>query len=204
MYRANVPVNMFGNMEKATCGRTRCGKKNGQARRSFDLVPKMLGLWETESGTRTDEPLQTGEGGHDGKMLKRIQVLEDGRIPAKEARNWKIEGQKRRITRKEYRKLWNEFETGHPTRDLFIDDYHLQMRSSNVEVESGGTLCGGSLIIPVGVAVPTAAHPRVDVRLSTGCLRGGGKKHDQRGSVHATLTSTKQSSRWPLGDRTHR
>ena len=25
-----------------------------------------------------------------GKMLKRIQVLEEGRIPAKEARNWAI------------------------------------------------------------------------------------------------------------------
>ena len=29
-----------------------------------------------------------------GNMLKRIQVLEDGRVPAKEARNWKIEGHK--------------------------------------------------------------------------------------------------------------
>ena len=33
-----------------------------------------------------------------GKMLKRIQVLDEGRIPAKEARRWKIEGQRRRIT----------------------------------------------------------------------------------------------------------
>ena len=47
-----------------------------------------------------------------GKMLKRIQVLEDGRIPAKEVRNWKIEGQKRRITWKEYRILSNDFEMG--------------------------------------------------------------------------------------------
>ena len=27
-----------------------------------------------------------------GNMLKRIQVFEDGRVPADEARNWKIEG----------------------------------------------------------------------------------------------------------------
>ena len=40
-----------------------------------------------------------------GKMLIRIQVLEGGRIPAREARNWKIEGQKTRITREEYRRL---------------------------------------------------------------------------------------------------
>ena len=45
-------------------------------------------------------------------MLKRIQILEDGRVLAREARNWKIEGQKRRITRKERRGLWNEFDTG--------------------------------------------------------------------------------------------
>ena len=29
-----------------------------------------------------------------GKMLKRIQVLQDGRVPAKEASTWRIEGQK--------------------------------------------------------------------------------------------------------------
>ena len=41
-----------------------------------------------------------------GNMLKRIlQVLEDGRVPAKEARNWRNEGQKRRITRREYQRL---------------------------------------------------------------------------------------------------
>ena len=45
-------------------------------------------------------------------MSNRIQVHEDGRIPAKEARNSKIEGPKRRITRKEHRMLWIEFETG--------------------------------------------------------------------------------------------
>ena len=43
-------------------------------------------------------------------MLKRIQVLEDGRVPAKEAKNWRIEGQKRRLTRKEYQRLLNNFE----------------------------------------------------------------------------------------------
>ena len=45
-----------------------------------------------------------------GKMLKRVHILEDGRVPAKEAKDWKIEGQKRRITRKEYRKLRNKSE----------------------------------------------------------------------------------------------
>ena len=36
------------------------------------------------------------------KMLEGIRILEDGRVPAKEAQNWKIEGKKRRITWKEF------------------------------------------------------------------------------------------------------
>ena len=40
-----------------------------------------------------------------GKMLKRIQVVEDGGVLAKEARSCRIEGQKRRNTRKECQRL---------------------------------------------------------------------------------------------------
>ena len=114
MYRAEILGNFVGKIEKAKYGRTRCGKENGQAWRSFDLVQKMLWLRTTENGTKTDELLQTGEGGttEHGKLLKLILSVEAGRIPAKEARNWKIEGQKGRMTRKEYRRLWNQFETG--------------------------------------------------------------------------------------------
>ena len=43
-------------------------------------------------------------------MMKRIQILEEGRVPAKEAKNWRIEGEKRRITRKEFQRLLNNFE----------------------------------------------------------------------------------------------
>ena len=52
------------------------------------------------------KPEQVGTKEH-SKMLKRIRVFEDGRIAAKEARNWKIEGQNSWVTRKEYRRLWN-------------------------------------------------------------------------------------------------
>ena len=44
------------------------------------------------------------------EKLQRIQVLVDSRILSREEKNWKIEEQKRKITRKEYRRLWNEFE----------------------------------------------------------------------------------------------
>ena len=40
-----------------------------------------------------------------GKMLKRIQTLEEGRVPAK--KNWRTEREKKRITRKEYKKRLN-------------------------------------------------------------------------------------------------
>ena len=44
------------------------------------------------------KPESMGTQGYN-KMLKRIQVLEGGRDPAKEARNWIIEGLKRRINK---------------------------------------------------------------------------------------------------------
>ena len=34
---------------------------------------------------------------------------EEGRVPAKEAKNWRIEGEKKRITRKEYKRLLKVF-----------------------------------------------------------------------------------------------
>ena len=45
-----------------------------------------------------------------GKLLKIIQTLEEGRVPAKEVKNWRIEGGKTRITRKDYQRLLNNFE----------------------------------------------------------------------------------------------
>ena len=43
-----------------------------------------------------------------GKTMKRIQILEERTVPAKEAKNWRIDGEKR-ITRKEYKRLQNNF-----------------------------------------------------------------------------------------------
>ena len=45
-----------------------------------------------------------------GKMMKRIKTLEEGRVPVKEAKNWMIDGEKKIITRKEYKRLLNSFE----------------------------------------------------------------------------------------------
>ena len=54
-------------------------------------------------------PEQVGTKEH-GTMIKRIQILEDGRVPAKEARDLEEKIRKRTITRKEYKRLINEFE----------------------------------------------------------------------------------------------
>ena len=75
-----------------------CRKCSGYARQR--MGPQLLNCCRPE---------QVGTKEH-GKMIKRIQILEDGRVPAKEAKDWKIEGKKRRITRKECTRLINEFE----------------------------------------------------------------------------------------------
>ena len=77
-----------------------CRKCLGHARQR--MGPKLMNCCKPE---------QVGTKEH-GKMLKRIQILEDGRVPGQEAKNWKIQGQKRRITRHEYNRLLNEFDMG--------------------------------------------------------------------------------------------
>ena len=44
------------------------------------------------------------------KMMKRIQTLKELESFATGAKDWKIEGEKKRITRKEYQTLSNNFE----------------------------------------------------------------------------------------------
>ena len=75
-----------------------CRKCSGYARQR--VGPKLMNRCRPE---------QVGAKEH-GKMVKRIQILEEGRVPAKEARNWKIEGKKRRITRKKCKRQINGFE----------------------------------------------------------------------------------------------
>ena len=58
MWRADVLVKELGTVRKATFGRTRYGKKNGQTGRSSDPVPKMFGLCVIENGIEIDELLQ--------------------------------------------------------------------------------------------------------------------------------------------------
>ena len=75
-----------------------CRKCSGYARQS--MGPKQVNCCKPE---------QMGAKAF-GKMRKRLQTLEEGRVPANEAKNRIIEGEKKRITRKEYQRLLNNFE----------------------------------------------------------------------------------------------
>ena len=70
-----------------------CRKCSGCAREK--MGPKLMNCCKPEQvGTKKY-----------GKMLKRILILEDGKVLAKETKTWKI-GQKRRITYKEVKRRW--------------------------------------------------------------------------------------------------
>ena len=69
------------------------------------MVQKVFGIREAKMGPKLVNccrPEQMGTKEF-SKMMKRIQILEEGRVPAKEAKNRKIDGEKKRITRKEKR-----------------------------------------------------------------------------------------------------
>ena len=57
------------------------------------MVQKVFGIREAQAATKLEQ-MGTKEF---GKMMKRIQILEDGRVPAKEANNWRIEGEKKEL-----------------------------------------------------------------------------------------------------------
>ena len=47
-----------------------------------------------------------------GKMLKILLKLEEGRVPHGNAKGWKVEGDRRRVTRRECKRLGEEFGVG--------------------------------------------------------------------------------------------
>ena len=76
---------------------------------------KMHGLCEAKDGTQVDELLQAGESGHkrirqDAKNESRFLKMA-GSLPRRQETG-RLKGQKRKITRKEYRRLSSEFEMG--------------------------------------------------------------------------------------------
>ena len=64
------------------------------------MVPKIFGICEAKNmGPKLiiccmPEPMGTKEFGN---IVKRIQILEEGRVPAKEAKYWTIDGEKKEL-----------------------------------------------------------------------------------------------------------
>ena len=48
----------------------------------------------------------------DGKMIKRILILEEGKVSDMISRGWKVDWEKKRVSRKECKRLRGEFEVG--------------------------------------------------------------------------------------------
>ena len=76
------------------------------------MVQKVLWVCEAKNATETDEHCQPERMGTKEfvQKLKTIQTLEDCGVPVQGGTKWRIEGQKKRITRKEYQRLVNNFE----------------------------------------------------------------------------------------------
>ena len=70
------------------------------------MVQKVLGSCATKTGTKIDESAQAGENGHE-RIWKDV-----GRVLAKNAKGWNVEGRKNMVTRKECYRLLEEFEVG--------------------------------------------------------------------------------------------
>ena len=69
----------------------------GQKRRGIEMAQEMLGIREAENGTKASEQLWTITNGHHRIWQndeKNHQTLEEGRVPVKEAKNWRINGEK--------------------------------------------------------------------------------------------------------------
>ena len=76
------------------------------------MVQKMLGIREAKNGAKTGECCRLEQMGNKefGKMMNTIQTLEEGRVPVNQPKNWRTEGEKKRITRTEYHRLSDKFE----------------------------------------------------------------------------------------------
>ena len=74
------------------------------------MVQKVFGMCEAKNGTEANELQQAGTDGHQRIWQNAEKNSNCGRVLAREAKNWRIEGNKKRITRKVYQRLVNKLE----------------------------------------------------------------------------------------------
>ena len=63
------------------------------------MVQKVFWICEAKNGTKVNDCCRPEHMG--------LQTLEEGTASAKETNNWRIEGEKKRITREEYQRLFS-------------------------------------------------------------------------------------------------
>ena len=98
-------------LELSVDSRSFVNRVNDQVRKRQKRIPT---LQEMEKNN-IDESMQAVENGHKRKwkdVQNDILTLQEGRLPGKNARGWEVEGLKRRVTRKERKRLREEFEVG--------------------------------------------------------------------------------------------
>ena len=104
MHRTKIPVKKFGKVGRrhlgghdfVTNGQTWRGAESVPDTRDKEMGPKLMNCCKPEEmGTKRF-----------GRMLKRIQTLEEGRVPAKETKSWRIEVKGRELRERSIRGFW--------------------------------------------------------------------------------------------------
>ena len=170
-------------------------------------VQEMLGLREAENGTQIEELLQARASGHQRTwqdVEQRIQVLEDGRCPAKEVKHWRFVGEKRRITGKEYRRLSNEFET--EDDDIHETDLAALLGNSGEDTEADDALAEALQLDAVAMVAWQRFNGKGKGKSKCkGKIKGKGNRGTQETSCRAEEPYQLPSVRcaWTLGRRRH-
>ena len=104
MHRTKILVKKFVKMGRPHLGDHYLVRRMNSQGEVLIWCRKCSGYARQRMGTLTDDffarPEPMGTQGY-GKMLKRIQVLEDGGVPAKEARNWRKETKEKNHKKRE-------------------------------------------------------------------------------------------------------
>ena len=84
-------------VKQNTLGRAGPGEESRPKWRSLGVVQGVFGLCAVSLGAKADESLQTEEDGHERvrNMVNIIFILEEGRMPVRNARGWTVEGEKK-------------------------------------------------------------------------------------------------------------
>ena len=89
-------------------------EKSRSGRRDPGVVQDLFRIRQNQDGPEAREQMSAGgkkaQRSGASKMLRRILLLEEGKVPAKAAKDWLVEGNKVQITREGHKRMRREFE----------------------------------------------------------------------------------------------